>query len=59
METGVDRQGCRNHKVAALGTSSVAAMLLGGDTGRQLEGMLSEAKIKVLKVELEGQTRTN
>ena len=43
----------------SLGTDSVAAMILAGDTGRRLENMLECLKIPVLSVWAEGESRTN
>ena len=43
----------------ALGMPSVAAMILAGDAGRQLEAMLAQMEIPTLTVWTEGQSRTN
>ena len=42
-----------------LGAESVAAMILAGKAGDQLEAMLHELEIPVLQVRAEGQSRTN
>ena len=42
-----------------LGETSVAAMILAGQTGGKLESMLRELEIPVLQVRAEGQSRTN
>lgn len=42
-----------------LGETSVAAMILAGQTGNQLKSMLAELEIPVLQVKAEGQSRTN
>ena len=43
----------------SLGADSVAAMILAGDTGRKLEGMLRKLEIAVLPVWADGESRTN
>ena len=42
-----------------LGETSVAAMILAGQTGNQLKNMLAELEIPVLQVKAQGQSRTN
>lgn len=42
-----------------LGETSVAAVILAGQTGDRLESMLGELEIPVLQVRTEGQSRTN
>lgn len=43
----------------ALGVESVAAMVLAGDTGRQLAALVQTEGLAVLSVEARGRTRTN
>lgn len=43
----------------ALGTQSVAVLLLAGDAGRHLAGLLEQEGLSLLCIEAEGQTRTN
>lgn len=43
----------------ALGTPSVAVLLLAGDAGRHLAGLLEQEGLSLLCIEAEGQTRTN
>lgn len=43
----------------ALGTQSVAVLLLAGDAGRHLAGLLEQEGLSLLRIEAEGQTRTN
>ena len=43
----------------SLGADSVAAMILAGDAGRKLEGMLRKLEIAVLPVWADGESRTN
>lgn len=42
-----------------LGADTVAAAILAGDAGKQLENMLAELKIPVLQINVPGQSRTN
>ncbi len=52
---GVNESKC----LGALGVESVAAMILAGSMGRELERMLKDSGIKPLVHWVEGQTRTN
>ena len=42
-----------------LGQESVAAMILAGQTGKRLNAMLKEMKIHMLRIQTEGENRTN
>lgn len=43
----------------ALGTQSVAAVILAGETGKHLENLLKQEELEILPVQTAGQTRTN